>query len=124
MAEDEGVGPRWLGGRKESAKAVQFLGSDGEANHLFDCGFQSNRKKSIEITLTHDIDGINGAGNAIWIVFDNVSRLENSLDGAGFDIELVIAETVFSGWPFSSAVTNHVACKAHAWGLGRLPFHR
>ena len=116
MAEDEGVGPRWLGGRKESAQPVQFLGSDGEANHLFDCGFQSpaNRKKRIEITLTHDIDGINGAGNAIWVVFDNVSRLENSLDGAGFDIELVVAETVFSGRPFSSAIANHAARKAHA----------
>lgn len=46
--------------------------------------------------LTHDIDGVGGAGNAIWIVLDDVGRLENSLDRAGFDVELVVAEAVFS----------------------------
>lgn len=62
-----------------------------------------NRERSIENTLTHDINGVNGAGNAIWIIFDDVGRLENSLDGAGFDVELVVAEAVFSKCPTSSA---------------------
>lgn len=53
--------------------------------------------------LTHDIDGIDGAGNAIWIIFDDVGCLENSLDGAGFDIELVVAEAVLSICPMASA---------------------
>ena len=47
-------------------------------------------------SLTHDVDGIGWADNAIWIVFDDVGRLEDSLDGTGFDIELVVAKTVFS----------------------------
>lgn len=49
--------------------------------------------------LTHDIDGVDGAGNAVWIIFDDVGCLENSLDRAGFDIELVIAEAVFPRYP-------------------------
>ena len=61
-----------------------------------------SRKRS-EITLTHDIDGVGGTGNAIWIMFDDVGCLENSLDRAGFDIELVIAEAVLSRYPLSSA---------------------
>lgn len=53
--------------------------------------------------LTHDINRVDGAGNAVWIVLDNVGRLENSLNGAGFDIELVVAETILSRCPMSSA---------------------
>ena len=53
-------------------------------------------EKTIGALLTHDIDGIDRASNAIRVVLDDISRLEDSLDGARFNIELVIAETVFS----------------------------
>ena len=69
--------------------------------------------------LTHDIDGTERTSNAIWIVLNNISRLENSLDGTGFDVELVVAETVFSRRPFHQSATNSAACKYHAWTLDR-----
>ena len=76
-------------------------------------------EETIGNSLTHDIDGIDRASNAIWIVFDNVSRLEDSLDGAGFNIELVVAETVFSRWSSYQYATIPAICKCHAWDLGR-----
>ena len=60
-------------------------------------------EEEITILLTHDINRVDRAGNAVWIVLDDVGCLENSLDGAGFDIELVIAEAVLSRCPMSSA---------------------
>ena len=55
-----------------------------------------NGERRIRITLTHDVDGVGWADNAIWIILDDVGRFENSLDGTGFDIKLVVAKTVFS----------------------------
>ena len=62
-----------------------------------------NGERRIRDALTHDVDGVGWAGNAIWIVFDDVGRLENPLDGTGFDIELVVAKTVFPKSSVSSA---------------------
>ena len=59
--------------------------------------------EGITILLTHDINRVDRAGNAVRIVLDDVGCLENSLDGAGFDIELVIAEAILSRCPMSSA---------------------
>ena len=50
----------------------------------------------MEIKLTHYIYGVDGAGNTFWIIFDHISRLEDSLNRAGFDVELIVAETIFS----------------------------
>ena len=58
-----------------------------------------------------------GASNAIWIVFNDIGRLENSLDRTGFDVELVVAETVFSKQSFYQHAPNLAACKCHAWAL-------
>ena len=62
-----------------------------------------NLEEGITLLLTHDVNRVDRAGNAVWIVLDDVGRLENSLDGAGFDIELVIAEAVLSRGRMSSA---------------------
>ena len=43
---------------------------------------------------THDINCVCGTGEAVWIVLDDVGGLKDALDGAGFDIELVVAEAV------------------------------
>ena len=62
-----------------------------------------NGERRISNTLTHDVDGVGWADNAVWIVFNDVGRLENPLDGTGFDIELVVAKTVFPKSPVWSA---------------------
>ena len=121
MAEDEGVGSRGFSDREERAQAIQLLGSDWEANHLLDCSLQSGvkSKKLFGNQLTHDINGTDRASNTIWIVFYNVSRLENSLDGARFNIELVVAETVLSRSSSYQYGIIPAAGKCHAWDLGR-----
>ena len=72
------------------------MGSESSAR--LRCGLQSgvNTEKTSGALLTHDIDGIDRASNTIRVVLADISRLEDSLDGARFDIELVVAETVFS----------------------------
>lgn len=60
-------------------------------------------ERRIRNTLTHDVDRVGWADNAIWIVIDDVGRLKNPLYGTGFDIELVVAKTVFPRSPTSSA---------------------
>ena len=77
-----------------------------------------NGKKKIEITLTHDIDGVGGAGNTVWVVLDDVGGLEDSLNGAGFDIELVVAKAVLSRCSMLSARFKSAACKIQAWAQG------
>lgn len=71
---------------------------------------RSERERRLENPLTHDIDGSDGAGNAFWIVVNDVGRFENPLDGAGFDIELVVAKTVFPRRPFDQYTTKPTAC--------------
>ena len=66
--------------------------------------------------LTHDIDGIGRAGDAIWIVLDDIGSLENSLDGAGFDIELVVAEAILPECLIS--LVKLAACKVHDMAQG------
>ena len=122
MAEDEGVGSRGFSGRKERAQAIELLGSDWVANHLLDCVAvfsQVNTEKTVGALLTHDIDGIDRASKAIRVVLDDISRLEDSLNGAGFDIELVVAETVFSRWPSYQYATIPATCKCNSWALSR-----
>ena len=43
---------------------------------------------------THDIDRVSGTGEAVWVVLDDVGSFEDALDGAGFDVELVVAEAI------------------------------
>ena len=43
---------------------------------------------------THDVDCVCGTGEAVWVVLDHVGGFEDALDGAGFDVELVVAEAV------------------------------
>ena len=43
---------------------------------------------------THNIDCVCGTGEAVWVVLNDVGGLEDALDGAGFDVELVVAEAV------------------------------
>ena len=81
-----------------------------------------NGKKRIGITLTHDIDGVGGAGNTVWVVLDDVSGLEDSLNGAGFDIELVVAEAVLSRCSMLSARVKSCSLQNSGLGPGRLPF--
>lgn len=57
-----------------------------------------------EKKLTHDIDTTGWTGEAIGVVLNDVCRLEDPLDRAGFDIELVIAEAVFPVAPALSAL--------------------
>ena len=44
--------------------------------------------------FTHDIDCVCRTGETVWVVLDDVRGFENALDGAGFDVELVVAEAV------------------------------
>ena len=77
-----------------------------------------NPENTVGNSLTHDIDGIDRASNAIWIVLDNVSRLEDSLDGARFNIELVVAETVLSRWSSYQYATIPAICKCRDREMG------
>lgn len=43
---------------------------------------------------THDIDCVCGTGEAVWVVLGDVGGFEDALDGAGFDVELVVAEAI------------------------------
>ena len=52
----------------------------------------------MEIEITHDVDRVGWAGKTVRVVFDNVGSLKDALDGAGFDIELVIAEAILSAY--------------------------
>lgn len=88
------------------------LGS--ESSVQLQVSIRSERERRLGNPLTHDIDGIDGAGNAFWIIVNNIGRLENPLNGAGFDIELVVAKTVFSGRPFDQYTTKPTACMCHA----------
>lgn len=85
---------------------------------------RSECERGLENPLTHDIDGIDGAGNAFWVIVNNVSCLENPLNGAGFDIELVVAKTVFPRRPFDQYITQPTACICPCLGPGLLPFLR
>ena len=43
---------------------------------------------------THDIDCVRWTGEAVWVVLDDVGSFEDALDGAGFDVKLVVAEAI------------------------------
>lgn len=51
------------------------------------------RKKGLE-GFTHNVDSICWTGKAISVVLNYVGRFEYSLDGTGFDVELVIAKAI------------------------------
>ena len=44
--------------------------------------------------LTSNVDSLRVTSQAVWIMSDNICRLEDSLNGASLDVELVIAEAV------------------------------
>lgn len=79
MAEDEGIGFCGLGEGQEGAEPGELFGGDGEAYHLLD----------------HDVDRVRRASDAVGVVLDDVTGAEDALDGAGFDVELVVAEAIF-----------------------------
>lgn len=45
--------------------------------------------------LTHHVDGARFARQAAGIVLDDVAGFVDALDGARFDVELIVAETLF-----------------------------
>ena len=45
---------------------------------------------------THNVDRIGWTGDAVRVVGEDISGLEDTLDGTGFDVELIIAETISS----------------------------
>ena len=72
--------------------------------------------------FTHDVDCVCGTGETVWVVFDDVGGFENALDGAGFDIELIVAEAVPPGkWTpsalcFTSSVSEYCGNSPLLWG--------
>jgi len=102
VAEDEGVGLGGLGFAEEGLEAVEFFGGDGEADHCFDlreeCEYLYSDIKLRELGwegLTHHVNCVRLACQAARVVFDNVAGLEDALDGARFDVELIVAEALF-----------------------------
>ena len=43
---------------------------------------------------THDIHRVWSTSDTIGVILDDIGSLEDSLDGAGFDVELIVAEAV------------------------------
>lgn len=107
MPEHERVGPFRLGRGEEVLQAVDLLGGDGEADHLLD----------------HHVDGVaalpthgSGAGEGVRVVLEDVGGAEDALDGASFDVELVVAEAVASvGARFSQVSSLYFL----SWGGGQ-----
>lgn len=58
-------------------------------------------RRNDSAVLTHDINGAHRASDAFWIVFDHICSLENTLNRASFDIELIVAKAITASWPFS-----------------------
>jgi hypothetical protein len=52
------------------------------------------RESKEHAKLTHDIHGIDWTCKTVRVIFDNVGRPEDTLNGAGFDIALVVAEAI------------------------------
>lgn len=60
--------------------------------------------------LTHDIDSISWTGETFGVVLDNIGGPEDTLDGAGFDVELIVAEAISPvySWISSSTPSNYI----------------
>lgn len=98
VAEDEGVGAGGFSGWEDGAETGELFGGDGEADHLLDCEDQIKDEWMPEEgggKPTHDVHCIGWASEALRIILENVGGSVDSLDGAGFQVELVIAEAVF-----------------------------
>ncbi len=52
------------------------------------------RESKGQAKLTHDIHGIGWTCKTVGVIFENVGRPEDTLNGASFDIALVIAEAI------------------------------
>ena len=88
VAEDEGVWSAGLGGGEEGLEAGDFVRVEGEAEHHLD--------DEVDVLLR-------GAGEGVRVVLADGLGGEDALDGAGFDVELRVAEALpsfFEGWAF------------------------
>ena len=57
--------------------------------------YQSSMKKPRKgEPLTHNVNRVSRTGEAAGVILDYIGSFVYSLNGAGFDIELVIAETI------------------------------
>ena len=95
MPVDESIRAVGLNGRQLLAEASELFGWDWEADDLLDCDTIPLVQTSGQIghvKLTHDVDSIGRARKALWVVLNYVGGFEDSLHGASFDVELVVAE--------------------------------
>ena len=91
MSEHERVGTFGFRRGEQVLQAIDLLGGDGEADHLLDHHVNGVAAVSTVLRATHS-----GAGEGVRVVLEDVGGAEDALDGAGFDVELVVAEAVAS----------------------------
>ena len=103
VTEDKGVGAGRFLRREQCAKAFKFVGRDGEANHLFDWRRISHlewiQTSNLLGRATDNIDRVGWTCQTFGIVLDHIARFEYALNGASFDVELVVAKAILSAAP-------------------------
>lgn len=111
VTKDEGVGAIGLLGGKKGAEAVELVGGNGEADHHLDLRrsvVDQNGWRDGWRVLTDDINGVGWTCQAFGVILDDISGFKDALDGAGFDVELVVAEAILSAGHVSIGIRHEV----------------